>query len=238
MKMRPIELQSARFSFSTPTERSRETGGWSEGGVFKKPNRGRQAKPRKEQPGRVCQSRKLDSLLEDVWMKPCIHFQDPMASLTFRRALIHFQRGTRPDSSCRFAQSSKKKIPRNRSIIQKMRREAGARVHRVPGEHCIDSIAFRTSWTAPVLQSALLSLFTVSVLVIGPQSSPTGTGTPPDASVHNYRASQQKVESVRLPAPVSRSSPLCCTGHRQLRSGIKTTIRRLLGALLSALPEL
>lgn len=140
---------------------------------------------------------------------------------------------------CDLRRAAKKKSHQNRSIIQKMRREAGARVHRVPGEHCIDNIVFRASWTAPVLQSALLSLFTVSVLVIGPRSSPARTGTPPDASVHNYRASQQKVESVRLPAPVSRSSPLCCTGHRQLRSGIKTTAgRRLLGALLSALPEL
>lgn len=128
------------------------------------------------------------------------------------------------------------KIPRNRSIIQKMRREAGARVPQVPGKYCSETEPCCPE--PPARHHSSSSPYCCHFHSLGyhhhhPGPAPLEPGHHPMRQGYgssDYRAPQYKVESVRLPAPLRRSSPRCCTEHRQLRSGIRKTIHLLLRA--------
>lgn len=138
--------------------------------------------------------------------------------------------------------AEQQKMPRNRSIIQKMRRKRRGPVC----TGCPENTAERPGNRVPrVLHGTGAAAFRPAVIfhILGSwrHSGPA----PPEPGHHpmrqcdgsyNYRASQQKVESVRLPALVRRSSPRCCAGNRQLRSGIRELSTS--SSVLAALPEL
>lgn len=111
----------------------------------------------------------------------------------------------------RFAQSSKNHT-KPQHHPEDAQREAQRTLQRVW------PVPFRASWT----EQESMAFGTVVIFhSLGshhhPGQAPPEPGHHPmrqcDGS-YNYRALQLKLESVRLPALVRRSSPRCCTGHR------------------------